>query len=56
MSEKSKLAIIGGIIINCEGTDQFLPVKFEIRGQNSSKDVFDAVFGKSSTLSNSNSD
>jgi len=33
MSDKSKLAIIGGIMINIEGegTDLFLPLKFEVR-------------------------
>ena len=32
MSLKSKLCIIGGIMINCEGlgNDMFLPIKFEI--------------------------
>ena len=29
----SKLAIVGGIMINCDGdgTDMFLPLKFEVR-------------------------
>jgi hypothetical protein len=33
MSQKSKLCIIGGIMINCEGVsnDMFLPIKFEIQ-------------------------
>ena len=32
-TENSKLALIGGIMINCEGnkTDMFLPLKFEVR-------------------------
>lgn len=33
MTEKSQLAILGGIMINCDGnkTDRFLPLKFEVR-------------------------
>ena len=33
MGPDSKLALIGGIMINCdgEGTDMFLPLHFEIR-------------------------
>ena len=31
MTSKSKLAIIGGIVINVEGSDLFLPLKFEVR-------------------------
>jgi len=33
MSEKSKLIILGGIVINMEGDggDQFLPINFEVR-------------------------
>jgi hypothetical protein len=33
MGEDSKLALLGGIMINCdgEGTDMFLPLHFEIR-------------------------
>ena len=32
MTEKSQLAVLGGIIINCEGvgTDMFLPLSFKI--------------------------
>ena len=47
MSPKSKLAIIGGVIINCDGpgTDRFLPLKFEIRKQHSTDDVYAKVFG-----------
>jgi len=32
-SSKSKLAILGGIMINCDGdgTDMFLPMKFELK-------------------------
>mgnify|MGYP000868842178 CR=1 FL=1 len=47
MTNNSKLAIVGGIMINCDGdgTDRFLPLKFEIRQQHSSKDVFSKVFG-----------
>ena len=43
MSPKSQLAIFGGIMINCdeEGTDRFLPLKFEVRTQTASEDLFD---------------
>ena len=43
----SKLALIGGIMVNCggEGTDRFLPLKFEIRCQNVKLDLFEEVFG-----------
>jgi hypothetical protein len=42
-TENSKLALIGGIMINCEGnkTDMFLPLKFEVRQKNKgNKDIF----------------
>ena len=47
MSEKSNLAICGGIMINCDGdgTDRFLPLKFEIRTLTKSEDVFEEAFG-----------
>ena len=47
MTEKSRLAICGGIIINMEGerTDKFLPLKFEIRTQRKCEDVFEKTFG-----------
>ena len=48
MSPKSKLAIFGGIMINCdnEGTDRFLPLKFELRANDgSTEDLFESVFG-----------
>ena len=49
MGEDSKLAIIGGIIINCDdaSSDRFLPLKLEIRGLNFSENVFEQAFGKS---------
>ena len=33
--QNSKLALIGGIMINCDGdgTDMFLPLKFEIKSK-----------------------
>jgi hypothetical protein len=42
----SKLALLGGIMINCDGekTDKFLPLKFEIRNGNSNRDVFEDTF------------
>ena len=44
--EESKLALIGGIMINCEGdgTDMFLPLKFEIRTKTGKTDLFDKTF------------
>ena len=48
MSPKSSLAICGGIMINCDGdgTDRFLPLKFEIRTLKKKEDVFVEAFGK----------
>ena len=42
MSNKSKLAVIGGIMINLEGqgSDLFLPLKFDIRTLQQSFDIF----------------
>ena len=47
MSGKGKLAIIGGIMINCDGvgTDRFMPLKFEIRTRDETVDVFEDAFG-----------
>ena len=50
MTEKSKLALIGGIMINIdgEGTDMFIPLSFEVvtnKGQDT-KDVFEETFGE----------
>jgi hypothetical protein len=47
MTNKSKLAIIGGIKINMEGegTDLFLPLKFEIRTLQQSFDLLPQIFG-----------
>ena len=39
----SKLALIGGIMINCDGdgNDMFLPIKFELRSKDGNKvDMF----------------
>lgn len=46
-SPKSKLAIVGGIMINCDEdkSDRFLPLRFEVQTQNSSVDLFEAAFG-----------
>jgi len=45
---KSKLAIIGGITINCdgEGNDLFLPMKFELRTKDNkaNRDLFSECF------------
>ena len=43
----SKLAIIGGIMINCDGkgTDMFVPLKFEVRTTTGSKNLFKQAFG-----------
>ena len=53
MFPKSKLALIGGIQINCDGeeNDQFLPMIFEVRNQDGSKDdAYKKVFGVESPL------
>lgn len=43
----SKLALLGGIMINCDGdkTDKFLPLKFELRSGVDNRDVFESTFG-----------
>lgn len=45
----SKLAIFGGIMINCDGdgTDMFLPLMFETRSNQGEdkKDLFEETFG-----------
>ena len=48
MTEKSHLAILGGIMINCDGnkTDRFLPIKFEVRTLKGKEDLFKETFGK----------
>jgi len=48
MTDKGSLALVGGIMINCdgEGTDRFLPLKFEIRTKAKTEDVFEEAFGK----------
>ena len=42
----SKLALIGGIMINCEGdgTDMFLPLSFDIKTQTETYSLFDETF------------
>jgi hypothetical protein len=45
----SKLVLLGGIMINCdgEGTDKFLPLKFEVRDkQGNVTDHFNECFEK----------
>lgn len=44
---ESKLAILGGIMINCDniGTDRFLPIKFELRTKSEKRDIFIETFG-----------
>jgi hypothetical protein len=47
MGENSKLAIVGGIMINSdgEGTDMFQPLMFEVRSKDDSKiDLFKETF------------
>jgi hypothetical protein len=50
MGPSSKLALIGGIMINCdgEGTDMFLPISFELRTNKGEKseNFFDETYGK----------
>ena len=49
MGTDSKLALLGGIMINCDGdgTDMFLPMSFEIRSNNgqTTQDLFEENFG-----------
>lgn len=46
MGPDSKLALIGGIMINCDGdkTDKFLPLSFELRTKSKNPDLFEEVF------------
>jgi len=50
----SKLAMIGGIMINCDkdGTDMFLPLMFELRSMQGQKvvDLFDEAYGPKGSL------
>ena len=43
----SRLVLIGGIMINCDGkgSDRFLPLKFEIRTKDSSENLYEKTFG-----------
>ena len=52
MSGKGKLAIIGGIMVNCDGvgTDRFMPLKFEIRTHEGAVDMYEEAFGKRPAL------
>jgi hypothetical protein len=47
MGPSSKLAVCGGIMINCEGdkTDMFLPLQFDIRTKTSKENLFYKTFG-----------
>lgn len=50
----SKLAIIGGIMINCDGdgTDHFLPLKFVVKDKSGGEvSYFDECFGSLKTAS-----
>jgi hypothetical protein len=53
MDSGSKLALIGGLQINCDGerNDMFLPLIFEVRDKAGNKsDVYEEVFGKVSPI------
>ena len=57
--KSSKLAIVGGIMINCDGhnTDRFVPLKFDLVHKNGARDdLFMSTFGfaphKSKSLKN----
>ena len=43
MTEKNQIAILGGIMINCEGegTDVFQPLMFEVKTKDKTIDIFD---------------
>ena len=46
MGPDSKLAICGGIMVNCEGdkSDVFLPLHFEVRTKDKKEDLFNKTF------------
>ena len=50
----SKLAVIGGIMVNCDddGTDMFVPLMFELRSQKGEviEDIFDEAYGPKGSL------
>ena len=52
MGENSKLALIGGIMINCDGncTDMFMPLSFDVISNKGSdkQALFERTFGKKS--------
>jgi len=47
MGPSSKLAVCGGIMINCEGekTDMFLPLQFDVRDKKQVTNLFYKTFG-----------
>ena len=47
LSNNSKLAVLGGIMLNCDedGTDRFVPLKFELRTKTEKTDIFVQTFG-----------
>lgn len=49
----NKLALCGGIMINCEGekTDMFLPLHFDVRNKNSTTNLFTQTFGTKGNVS-----
>jgi len=49
----NKLALCGGIMINCEGekTDMFLPLHFDIRMKDSQTNLFNQTFGTKGNVS-----
>lgn len=50
MSNDSKIAVIGGIMINCDEDvhDRFLPIHFEVRTLNDTEDLYETTFGQKS--------
>lgn len=51
MGPNSKLAIVGGIQINCDGfsNDHFMPLMFDVRSKNGDKeDLYQQTFGRES--------
>ena len=47
-TDKGSLTIFGGIMINAEGEgmDRFLPLKFEVRTNEKTEDLFEEAFGE----------
>lgn len=48
-NEKMKLAMIGGIMINCDNpkSDRFLPLRFTVRTKTTTTNLFAETFGHS---------